>query len=61
MVGPSRAAMAINQGQFQKGLSMAEFFSTHGTEAACRHALERSRRPDGFVCPKCDHGACRRF
>ena len=53
--------MAINQGQFQKGLSMAEFFSTHGTEAACRHALERSRRPDGFVCPKCDHGACRRF
>lgn len=53
--------MAINQVQFQKGLSMAEFNSTYGTEVACRQALERSRWPGGFACPKCDHGACRRF
>lgn len=53
--------MAMNRVQFQKGLSMAEFMSSYGSEVACREALERARWPGGFACPKCSHGACRRF
>ena len=51
----------MNRVQFQKGLSMAEFMSSYGREVACREALERARWPGGFACPKCSHGACRRF
>lgn len=53
--------MAMNKVQFQKGLSMAQFMASYGSEAACRDALERARWPNGFSCPKCSHGACRRF
>lgn len=45
--------MAINQVQFQKGLSMAEFMARYGTEAKCHAALVASRWPQGFVCPCC--------
>lgn len=53
--------MAMNQVQFQKGLSVAEFLASYGSEAGCREALERARWPQGFVCPKCSHVTCRRF
>lgn len=59
--GTRRAVMAMNQVQFQKGLSMTEFMERYGTEDACRMALERSRWPNGFACPKCGHGSCLRF
>lgn len=53
--------MAMNQVQFQKGLSMVEFTLRYGTEVGCRAAVEQARWPKGFACPKCGHGACRRF
>jgi ribosomal protein L37AE/L43A len=45
--------MAINGVQFQKGLSMADFMDSYGTEEQCHAALVASRWPDGFVCPHC--------
>ena len=45
--------MPINRVQFQKGLSMAEFFERYGSEAQCHAALVALRWPDGFVCPDC--------
>jgi hypothetical protein len=53
--------MAMNRVQFQKGLSLTEFTARYGTEAACRAAVERTRWPHGFCCPRCQHGTCRRF
>jgi transposase-like protein len=46
--------MAMNQVQFQSGLSMPEFLAQYGTEAKCRKALYRARWPKGFRCPACD-------
>lgn len=48
--------MAMNQVQFQAGLSMTRFIQRYGTEAKCYRALYRARWPKGFRCPKC---ACR--
>jgi transposase-like protein len=48
--------MAKNTIQFQKGLSLSQFLSFYGTEEQCRAALFRMRWPQGFHCPKCDHG-----
>lgn len=45
--------MAINQVQFQRGLSMAEFLDKYGTEEKCHVALVASRWPEGFHCPAC--------
>ena len=45
--------MAINQVQFQKGLSIAQFMERYGTEEKCHAALVASRWPTGFVCPSC--------
>lgn len=53
--------MAMNRVQFQAGLSMVEFFERFGTEAQCQRALERSRWPEGFVCPRCDAREANRF
>ena len=40
--------MSINRVQFQKGLSMAEFFERYGSEDQCHAALVALRWPDGF-------------
>ena len=45
--------MAINQVQFQRGLSMAKFMERYGTQAQCHAALVASRWPNGFACPEC--------
>ena len=45
--------MSINQVQFQRGLSMAEFMERYGTEEKCHAALVTSRWPRGFRCPAC--------
>ena len=45
--------MAINQIQFQRGLSMVEFMDRYGSEQQCHTALVASRWPQGFVCPEC--------
>lgn len=49
--------MTMNRIQFQRGMSMPEFQRSFGTEARCAAALELSRWPDGFVCPRCESSA----
>jgi len=49
--------MAMNQVQFQPGLSMREFFDRFGAESQCAQALERARWPNGFRCPRCARAA----
>ena len=39
--------------QLQKGLSLNEFLTNYGTEALCEAAVEQSKWPEGFICPKC--------
>ena len=46
--------MGINQVQFQKGLSIAQFMERYGTEEQCHAELVAMRWPDGFVCQACD-------
>lgn len=53
--------MAINQVQFQQGLSMAQFMAQYGTEAKCRRALLRARWPQGYRCPACAGRLSSRF
>jgi transposase-like protein len=61
--------MAINQIQFQHGMSIPEFLRIFGTEAQCAQAVKRARWPDGFRCPRCNgadhyvvgHGARKLF
>lgn len=51
--------MAMNQIQFQPGMSLSELMRDYGTEAQCEQALEKARWPNGFVCPACGHsGHC---
>lgn len=45
--------MPMNQIQFQRGVSMPEFFERFGTEAQCAAALVTLRWPQGFRCPRC--------
>jgi transposase-like protein len=50
--------MSRNHVQFQKGLSLNEFFSAYGTEEQCFEALFTWRWPNGFVCPHCGANSC---
>ena len=45
--------MAMNRIQFQPGLSLPAFLRRFGSEAQCAAALEQSRWPQGFSCPRC--------
>ncbi len=45
--------MAINQVQFQKGLSMQQFEQRYGTEQQCEQAVRSWRWPAGFRCSRC--------
>jgi transposase-like protein len=49
--------MAMNRIQFQPGLSMPEFFKRYGTESQCAAALEATRWPSGFACPRCGNAS----
>ena len=53
--------MSINQVQFQKGLSMADFMERYGTQEKCHAALVASRWPAGFVCAHCASTRCCTF
>ena len=55
--------MAMNKVQFQRGLSMLEFFDRYGTQAQCEDVVRQWRWPQGFVCPACartEHSEFRR-
>ena len=41
------------QGEFQRGLSMAEFLEHYGIEEGCEETLVVSRWPQNFACPVC--------
>jgi hypothetical protein len=47
--------MAKNRVQFQKGPSLPDFSSDHGSAAQCAETLFKWRWPQGFVCPQCGH------
>ena len=42
----------------QKGLSLIEFQRIFGSEEQCEAALEKTRWPAGFRCPRCDGHDC---
>lgn len=48
--------MKMNRIQFQPGLSLSGFLRDYGTEEQCEAALEKTRWPQGFVCPDCKSG-----
>ena len=55
--------MAMNKVQFQRGLSMVEFFDLYGTQEKCEEVVREWRWPRGFVCPscgQCEHSEFRR-
>lgn len=45
--------MKMNRIQFQPGMSLNQFLDQYGSQEQCESALETSRWPDGFICPKC--------
>jgi transposase-like protein len=45
--------MAQNRVQYQRGLSMPEFFDCYGSPQQCEDRVRAWRWPDGFVCPRC--------
>ena len=47
--------MSRNQVQFQKGISLPEFFKQYGTAEQCHSALYNWRWPSGFKCPECGY------
>jgi transposase-like protein len=47
--------MGMNKIQFQKGLSLEQFYKDYGTVEQCEEALVGSRWPQGYRCPRC-HG-----
>jgi ribosomal protein L37AE/L43A len=55
------AMIAINEIQFQKGLSLSAFIRDYGTEEQCEAAFIKARWPRGFVCPCCGHTAPSEF
>lgn len=51
--------MSKNMVQFQRGMSLTDFFAEYGTEARCERALFAWRWPNGFICPECGYrGFC---
>jgi len=49
--------MAQNKVQYQRGLSMPEFFEQYGSAQQCEDLVRTWRWPQGFVCPRCGGGA----
>ena len=45
--------MAQNKVQYQRGLSMPEFFGRYATGQQCEELVRAWRWPDGFCCPRC--------
>ena len=46
--------MAQNKVQYQRGLSMPEFFDRYGSPDQCEALVRSWRWPCGFVCPRCE-------
>jgi transposase-like protein len=48
--------MAQNKVQYQRGLSMPEFFDRYGSLQQCEALVRAWRWPEGFACPRCKAG-----
>ena len=48
--------MAQNKVQYQRGLSMPEFFDAYGSVERCEALVRAWRWPEGFICPRCHAG-----
>ena len=48
--------MAQNKVQYQRGLSMPEFFNGYGSAEQCEALVRGWRWPEGFNCPRCQGG-----
>ena len=48
--------MAQNKVQYQRGLSMPEFFERYGSVQQCETLVRAWRWPQGFACPRCADG-----
>lgn len=46
--------MAMNKVQYQRGLSMLEFFEDYGSQERCEELVRGWRWPQGFICPRCE-------
>jgi len=44
-----------------KALTIFNFLERFPTDQVCQEALEHTRWPDGFVCPRCEHRSARTF
>jgi transposase-like protein len=53
--------MAINQIQFQEGMSLDQFMKEYGNEAQCEAALIRARWSNGYNCPQCNENKAIEF
>lgn len=45
--------MAHSRVQYQKWLSMPEFFERFGSVQQCEERIRAWRWPSGFICPRC--------
>lgn len=45
--------MAQNTVQYQRGLSLPEFFDEYGSQERCEDLVRAWRWPEGFICPRC--------
>lgn len=45
--------MAQSRVQYQRRLSMPEFFDIYWTEERCEALVRGWRWPEGFICPRC--------
>ena len=45
--------MAQNTVQYQRGLSLPEFFDQYGSPQQCEDLVRAWRWPEGFLCPRC--------
>jgi hypothetical protein len=45
--------MAQNTVQYQRGLSLPEFFDQYGSHERCEGLVRAWRWPEGFICPRC--------
>jgi ISXO2-like transposase domain/Transposase zinc-ribbon domain len=53
--------MGQNTVQYQRGLSMPEFFGEYGSLEHCEQLVRQWRWPQGFICPRCQASAHSEF
>ena len=53
--------MAQNKVQYQRGLSMPEFFDRYGSPEQCESLVRAWRWPEGFACLRCKGGGHSEF